>query len=154
MAASEPNVERRLLWTPEQGSRCVLLLLVRRVARRACSALRLYPSLIQDADPRRGAARRRARAERVPRAVPGAIWGAREGTGGARRYVRDAVMWSRVLTPRAADPYHTYLSLAAAACFARSPEGAGWDLPVLDPLVNATEETTRWAHAHIPEKGD
>jgi geranylgeranyl transferase type-1 subunit beta len=48
--------------------------------------------------------------------------------------------------PVSADPYHTYLSIAAAAI--TSPDPA-WKLQPLDPLINATHETARWAKEHI-----
>jgi len=44
------------------------------------------------------------------------------------------------------DPYHTYLSIAAAAI--TSPDPA-WKLQPLDPLINTTHETARWAKEHI-----
>ncbi|KAG1751103.1 terpenoid cyclases protein prenyltransferase [Suillus lakei] len=49
------------------------------------------------------------------------------------------------------DPYHTYLSLAAVALLPpNSSEGASWALCSLDPLLNATYQTSSWARAHIP----
>ncbi|KAG0704867.1 terpenoid cyclases/protein prenyltransferase alpha-alpha toroid [Suillus ampliporus] len=50
------------------------------------------------------------------------------------------------------DPYHTYLSLAAVALLSpNSSEGeASWALCPLDPLLNATYQTSSWARAHIP----
>ncbi|KAG1881931.1 terpenoid cyclases/protein prenyltransferase alpha-alpha toroid [Suillus tomentosus] len=49
------------------------------------------------------------------------------------------------------DPYHTYLSLAAVALLPPdSPEGTSWALCPLDPLLNATYQTSSWARAHIP----
>ncbi|KAG1743173.1 terpenoid cyclases/protein prenyltransferase alpha-alpha toroid [Suillus paluster] len=49
------------------------------------------------------------------------------------------------------DPYHTYLSLAAVALLPPdSSEGASWALCPLDPLLNATYQTSSWARAHIP----
>lgn len=64
------------------------------------------------------------------------------------------------------DPYHTYLALASLAIYspvsgAHAQEvevedveetgevDASWGLPRLDALINATEETARWARAHI-----
>lgn len=44
------------------------------------------------------------------------------------------------------DPYHTYLSIAAAAIITPDP---AWGLQPLDPLFNATHETTRWAKEHV-----
>lgn len=52
-----------------------------------------------------------------------------------------------------ADPYHTYLSLAALAIFPVADEPGfdeSFELARLDPLLNATEETARWAREHIP----
>ncbi|PCH40384.1 terpenoid cyclases/Protein prenyltransferase [Wolfiporia cocos MD-104 SS10] len=49
-----------------------------------------------------------------------------------------------------ADPYHTYLSLAALALLPPSDADSSWDLPKLDPLWNASEATASWARAHIP----
>jgi geranylgeranyl transferase type-1 subunit beta len=49
------------------------------------------------------------------------------------------------------DPYHTYLSLAAVALLPPNPsEGTSWALSPLDPLLNATYQTSSWARAHIP----
>ncbi len=45
-----------------------------------------------------------------------------------------------------ADPYHTYLSIAAAAVVSPDP---AWGLQPLDPLLNATHETARWAKEHV-----
>jgi geranylgeranyl transferase type-1 subunit beta len=47
-----------------------------------------------------------------------------------------------------ADPYHTYLSIAAAAIVSPDP---AWGLQPLDPLINATPETARWAKEHVSE---
>jgi len=44
------------------------------------------------------------------------------------------------------DPYHTYLSIAAAAIVSPDPQ---WDLQPLDPLINATPDTARWAKTHV-----
>ncbi|KAJ7599868.1 terpenoid cyclases/protein prenyltransferase alpha-alpha toroid [Mycena floridula] len=54
------------------------------------------------------------------------------------------------------DPYHTYLSLAALSMYPPTlgqfdPAKASWELQALDPLLNAKEETARWAKEHIPE---
>lgn len=51
-----------------------------------------------------------------------------------------------------ADPYHTYLSLAALALFPPPAADESWHLPPLDPLWNATLETARWAREHIPAR--
>jgi len=49
-----------------------------------------------------------------------------------------------------ADPYHTYLSLAAVAMYASGSEaGDSWRLQRLDPLLNAREETSRWARERV-----
>ncbi|KAF9005545.1 terpenoid cyclases/protein prenyltransferase alpha-alpha toroid [Cyathus striatus] len=51
------------------------------------------------------------------------------------------------------DPYHTYLSLAALSMYPVTEEDGGdasWNLETLDPLLNAKEETARWARRHIP----
>ncbi|KAI0351394.1 terpenoid cyclases/Protein prenyltransferase [Trametes cingulata] len=51
------------------------------------------------------------------------------------------------------DPYHTYLSLAILSILpADHGEDSSWELPQLDPLWNATEETATWARKHIPAK--
>ncbi|KAL4069965.1 terpenoid cyclases/protein prenyltransferase alpha-alpha toroid [Scleroderma yunnanense] len=49
------------------------------------------------------------------------------------------------------DPYHTYLSLAAVALYppSESAGGSSWLLPPLDPLLNATQDTMKWATEHI-----
>lgn len=48
------------------------------------------------------------------------------------------------------DPYHTYLSLAAVAMYASGGEaGDSWRLQRLDPLLNAREETSRWARERV-----
>jgi hypothetical protein len=48
------------------------------------------------------------------------------------------------------DPYHTYLSLAAVAMYASGSEaGDSWRLQRLDPLLNAREETSRWARERV-----
>jgi len=44
------------------------------------------------------------------------------------------------------DPYHTYLSIAAAAIVSPDP---AWALRPLDPLINATHETVRWAKERV-----
>ncbi|KAF8494461.1 terpenoid cyclases/protein prenyltransferase alpha-alpha toroid, partial [Russula emetica] len=44
------------------------------------------------------------------------------------------------------DPYHTYLSIAAAAIVSPDP---AWGLQPLDPLINATHETAKWAKEHV-----
>ena len=44
------------------------------------------------------------------------------------------------------DPYHTYLSIAAAAVVSPDPK---WEIQPLDPLINATHDTARWAKTHI-----
>ena len=52
----------------------------------------------------------------------------------------------------AVDPYHTYLSLAILAILpSEHGEDATWNLPHLDALWNATEETAQWARDHIPQ---
>ncbi|KAH7885200.1 terpenoid cyclases protein prenyltransferase [Phlebopus sp. FC_14] len=50
------------------------------------------------------------------------------------------------------DPYHTYLSLAAVALYPlpKFADSDSWQLRPLDPLLNANEDTTRWAREHIP----
>ncbi|KAJ7119860.1 terpenoid cyclases/protein prenyltransferase alpha-alpha toroid [Mycena epipterygia] len=55
------------------------------------------------------------------------------------------------------DPYHTYLSLAAAAMYAPRLENSArrygkWDFAPFDPLVNARVDTVRWAREHIPAR--
>lgn len=49
------------------------------------------------------------------------------------------------------DPYHTYLSLASLALLRVRGDGfdESWTLPRLDPLLNATEETAKWAREHL-----
>ena len=44
------------------------------------------------------------------------------------------------------DPYHTYLSIAAAAVVSPDPK---WGLQPLDPLINATPDTVRWAKMRV-----
>jgi len=44
------------------------------------------------------------------------------------------------------DPYHTYLSIAAAAVVTPDP---AWGLQSVDPLINATHETVKWAKEHV-----
>lgn len=62
-----------------------------------------------------------------------------------------------------ADPYHTYLSLAALSIylpsFAVNPTEAlgarvaeSWYFEKLDPLLNAREETAKWARKWIPAR--
>ncbi|KAF8073552.1 terpenoid cyclases/protein prenyltransferase alpha-alpha toroid [Lyophyllum atratum] len=57
------------------------------------------------------------------------------------------------------DPYHTYLSLAALSMYppasAMGPNhihihAPSWTFEPLDPLLNAREETARWAKKYIP----
>lgn len=48
------------------------------------------------------------------------------------------------------DPYHTYLSIAAAAIVSPDPK---WELQPLDPLINATHDTVRWAKTHVRGTG-
>jgi len=45
------------------------------------------------------------------------------------------------------DPYHTYLSLAVVCMYSEGSES--WRLKRLDPLLNASEETSRWAREHL-----
>ncbi|KAJ3998832.1 terpenoid cyclases/protein prenyltransferase alpha-alpha toroid [Lentinula boryana] len=52
------------------------------------------------------------------------------------------------------DPYHTYLSLAALSMFpppisANDANSSSWVFDALDPLINAREETAKWARTHI-----
>ncbi len=50
------------------------------------------------------------------------------------------------------DPYHTYLSLAAVSLLGHDNTGdESWDLPLLDPLLNATKETVLWIRSHVPQ---
>lgn len=54
-----------------------------------------------------------------------------------------------------ADPYHTYLSLAALSMYPPNlPEtdanASSWEFAPLDPLLNAREETTAWIRKYIP----
>lgn len=46
------------------------------------------------------------------------------------------------------DPYHTYLTIAAAAVVAPDPK---WEIQLqpLDPLINATQDTAQWAKMHV-----
>ncbi|KAJ7644650.1 terpenoid cyclases/protein prenyltransferase alpha-alpha toroid [Roridomyces roridus] len=53
------------------------------------------------------------------------------------------------------DPYHTYLSLAAAAMYAprldQNEQRYGqWEFAPFDPLVNARVDVVRWARERIP----
>ncbi|KAG6808275.1 hypothetical protein H0H92_004670 [Tricholoma furcatifolium] len=56
------------------------------------------------------------------------------------------------------DPYHTYLSLAALAMYTPTlimgdhVHAASWTFESLDPLLNAREETSRWAKKYIPAR--
>ncbi|KAL7279666.1 hypothetical protein ACG7TL_006073 [Trametes sanguinea] len=51
------------------------------------------------------------------------------------------------------DPYHTYLSLAVLSILPADHAGdESWNLPCLDALWNATEDTAAWARQHIPAK--
>ncbi|KAJ7505826.1 terpenoid cyclases/protein prenyltransferase alpha-alpha toroid [Mycena galericulata] len=55
------------------------------------------------------------------------------------------------------DPYHTYLSLAAVAMYAPRLEPAvrrygQWEFAPFDPLINAREDTVRWARELIPAR--
>ncbi|ETW82127.1 hypothetical protein HETIRDRAFT_239432, partial [Heterobasidion irregulare TC 32-1] len=51
------------------------------------------------------------------------------------------------------DPYHTYLSSAMLAIYCAEPAARGtdarWALAPLDPLLNARQDTARWAREHI-----
>ncbi|KAJ3762747.1 terpenoid cyclases/protein prenyltransferase alpha-alpha toroid [Lentinula raphanica] len=53
------------------------------------------------------------------------------------------------------DPYHTYLSLAALSMFpppisaTEKSNGSSWTFDPLDPLINAREETAKWARSYI-----
>jgi geranylgeranyl transferase type-1 subunit beta len=54
-----------------------------------------------------------------------------------------------------ADPYHTYLSLAALSMYppeasATGEYSASWNFAPIDPLLNAREETALWIRQHIP----
>lgn len=66
-----------------------------------------------------------------------------------------------------ADPYHTYLGLAALSIHPPLPPDASvldsldekqkdsiasWELEKLDPLINATKKTARWAKENIPAR--
>ncbi|KAI9509992.1 terpenoid cyclases/protein prenyltransferase alpha-alpha toroid [Russula earlei] len=44
------------------------------------------------------------------------------------------------------DPYHTYLSIAAATIVSADP---AWGLQPLDPLLNASHDTVRWAKERV-----
>jgi len=52
------------------------------------------------------------------------------------------------------DPYHTYLSLAAAAMFPppESADRSTWAIEAFDPLINAKLSTVQWARDHIPSQ--
>ena len=56
-----------------------------------------------------------------------------------------------------ADPYHTYLSSAMLAIYCAEPAARGtdprWALAPLDPLLNARQDTARWAREHIGGRG-
>jgi len=57
--------------------------------------------------------------------------------------------------PKFADPYHTYLSLAALSMYppevgATGEYSASWKFAPIDPLLNAREETAVWIRQHIP----
>jgi geranylgeranyl transferase type-1 subunit beta len=57
-----------------------------------------------------------------------------------------------------ADPYHTYLSIAALCMYTPSPLAAdekpdSWKFPELDPLINARVDTAEWAKKYISGKG-
>ncbi|THV03630.1 terpenoid cyclases/Protein prenyltransferase [Dendrothele bispora CBS 962.96] len=53
------------------------------------------------------------------------------------------------------DPYHTYLSLAALSMYpppfsnANENNNASWIFEPLDPLINAKEETAKWAREKV-----
>ncbi|KAL1677207.1 terpenoid cyclases/protein prenyltransferase alpha-alpha toroid [Schizophyllum commune] len=48
------------------------------------------------------------------------------------------------------DPYHTYLSLAAASMYPSSTTDETWAFDPFDCLLNAREETAQWARKYIP----
>ncbi|TRM62135.1 terpenoid cyclases/protein prenyltransferase alpha-alpha toroid [Schizophyllum amplum] len=48
------------------------------------------------------------------------------------------------------DPYHTYLSLAAASMYPPTGAGETWAFEPFDCLLNARVETAQWARMHIP----
>ncbi|CCL99458.1 uncharacterized protein FIBRA_01476 [Fibroporia radiculosa] len=48
-----------------------------------------------------------------------------------------------------ADPYHTYLSLAALAIYKPKGTNESWELPQVDVLRNATVDTALWARNRI-----
>ncbi|KAJ6550530.1 terpenoid cyclases/protein prenyltransferase alpha-alpha toroid [Mycena sp. CBHHK59/15] len=53
------------------------------------------------------------------------------------------------------DPYHTYLSVAALTLYPPSEPGdrsnvRSWNFEMLDPLLNARDETVGWVRAHAP----
>ncbi|KII91069.1 hypothetical protein PLICRDRAFT_52738 [Plicaturopsis crispa FD-325 SS-3] len=56
------------------------------------------------------------------------------------------------------DPYHTYLSCAALSMYPPTgldgALGKSWAFSALDPLINANEDTARWARRHIPGRRD
>ena len=51
----------------------------------------------------------------------------------------------------AVDPLHAYLSLATLGILP-SRLDMSWDLPRINALWNATEETAKWAQEHISAK--
>jgi len=57
------------------------------------------------------------------------------------------VEWRVKLLTRTADPYHTYLSLAVVCMYSEGSEA--WKVERVDPLLNAREETSRWAREHV-----
>ncbi|TFK48769.1 terpenoid cyclases/Protein prenyltransferase [Heliocybe sulcata] len=50
------------------------------------------------------------------------------------------------------DPFHTYLSLAALGIYPPEIPEESWRFDTLDPLLNAKEDTARWARDNIPLK--
>ncbi|KZT28744.1 terpenoid cyclases/Protein prenyltransferase [Neolentinus lepideus HHB14362 ss-1] len=50
------------------------------------------------------------------------------------------------------DPFHTYLSLAALGIYPPAVPEESWKFDSLDPLLNAREDTARWAWSKIPLK--
>ncbi|KAF9533301.1 terpenoid cyclases/protein prenyltransferase alpha-alpha toroid [Crepidotus variabilis] len=55
------------------------------------------------------------------------------------------------------DPYHTYLSLAALSMYPPQVHDGNstsetWKFGVLDPLLNAREETVAWIRSHVPDR--
>lgn len=79
----------------------------------------------------------------------GGVAKAPDGRPGTRFSIQLLLVVSHLLS---IDPYHTYMSLAAASIYPPENADDSWTLPRLDVLWNATEETAAWLKEHVTNR--